>query len=860
VNALDHTLVAALDEVARAPHLLVACDYDGTLAPIVDDPNRAVPLPEAIDALRKLANLPNTAVAVVSSRALRDLATLSRLPGEVMLVGSHGIEFDVTFEQTLKGQLHERKAKLLTELKKLTKDADGVRLEVKPAGVAVHTRMADQATAERIEKALHTTYSVRTDIYVTTGKKVVDLAVVPRQKQVAVGTLRERVGATAVLFLGDDTADEDVFRSLRSSDVSIKVGLGVETDADHQIADPRDTVTVLTELAAIRSRWIHGEKFVPIERHSMLSNGQTVAVLTPDARVTWFCQPRPDSAPVFADLLGGPAAGHFSIVPVAGEKLQGQRYLDSSMTVETRWNDLTVTDWLDTRPGDDNSRATCLVRLLEGTALTRIEFAPRPNFGKTRAHFKPVPDGLLITVGAEPSALWSPGLKWTVVDDVATAEVDLSRTGPVLLDLRCGTDDLSPPSSTVEERLVAAQQPWQDWAAKLNLPATAHEQALRSALTLRALWHQPTGAILAAATTSLPETIGGSRNWDYRYCWLRDSTMTARELVALGSLEEAESLLGWIQGCIDRTGGHPERLRPIYSIDGSELATEAVIDTLPGYRASRPVRINNGAESQVQLDVFGPVVDLIAAVASTRGQVHDQEWHIVREMVLAVERGWAETDSGIWEPPIDPRHHVHSKVMCWWTVQRALDVAKLAGRSEVTAVWERLRDEIAGQVLERGWNAELQTFTESYDFNDVDAAILWIGLTGLVSDDDPRFRTTLLAVERRLRHGSTVYRYKWDDALPGREGGFHICTSWMIEAYLRTGRHVEAKALFKQYLEMLGPTGLMPEMYDPETETSLGNHPQAYSHLGLIRCALLFDKYRAPALIPGQTGREFVTA
>jgi pentatricopeptide repeat protein len=319
--------------------------------------------------------------------------------------------------------------------------------------------------------------------------------------------------------------------------------------------------------------------------------------------------------------------------------------------------------------------------------------------------------------------------------------------------------------------------------------------------------------------------------------------MTARALVDLGSLTEAEAYLGWVDRCIERTGGHPERLHPLYTVDGWDLGPEAVIETLPGYAGSRPVRIGNAANRQLQLDVFGPIADLICGVAQTRGWVRDEEWRVIEAMVAAVERRWHEPDHGLWEARLPPRHHVYSKVMCWLTVDRAVRLRQAhggAGTHEI-AQWEQLRDRIGANVLEHGWNEESGAYSVAYGHPEMDASSLWIGLSGLLADDDPRFLATVLAIEAELRSGPTVYRYKWDDGLPGVEGGFHVCAAWMIEAYLRTGRRADAEELFEQMLDCAGPTGLLPEQYDPETERGLGNHPQAYSHLGLIRCALLLD-------------------
>jgi len=420
--------------------------------------------------------------------------------------------------------------------------------------------------------------------------------------------------------------------------------------------------------------------------------------------------------------------------------------------------------------------------------------------------------------------------------------VDLEAAGgQVVLELRLGTENLTSHGTPAVERMANVEQGWRDWAGGLRLPAVAKDEVLRSALVLRGLCHEPSGSILAAATTSLPEELGGVRNWDYRFCWLRDAAMSARVLVDLGSLAEAEALLRWVDRCVENTGGHPERLHPLYTVEGYELGAEAVIDTLPGYAGSRPVRVGNAANAQVQLDVFGPVADLIAAVADARGWVRDEERRVLEAMVQAVERRWHEPDHGLWEARLPPRHHVYSKVMCWLAVDRALHVARRHD-GEDRPDWAELRDVIGSNVLEHGWHERVGAYTVAYGDEDMDASSLWIGLSGLLADDDPRFLATVLKIESELRSGPVVYRYRWDDGMPGVEGGFHVCTSWLIEAYLRTGRHSDAVELFGQMLDTAGPTGLLPEQYDPHAERGLGNHPQAYSHLGLIRCALLLDQ------------------
>jgi trehalose-phosphatase len=855
---LGDELRAAVARVARVPQLLVACDYDGTLAPLVDDPTHAVPYPEAVAAVRSLAALPQTTVAVISGRSLRDLAALSRLPNEVKLVGSHGSEFDVGFVERIAPEVAELRTTLGRAVHDLAHPLRGVRLEQKPASIAVHTRLADRETVATLTESIRSGPATWPGVHITTGMDVIELSVVATEKGAAINTLRTQNSASAVVYLGDDATDETAFANLSGLDVGVRIGAG-ETQANFIVNTPESAVSVLALLTEGRRRWLYGEHAVPIERHTMIANGRTLALLTPSAKVAWLCQPRADSPAVFAALLGDDLAGYFSVEPArpqpGGDLLPlGQRYRHGSMVVETRWSGLTVTDWLDGSAPD-----TAFVRLLTGSIPVRLAFAPRPEFGQVPTQLEAVGDELRVFGSNEPITLVAPGVEWEIVDDgghhTAHAVVDLTRAGgTVALELLFGGDGYAPvqevPPPTLSEnharaaefrdRLASTEQGWRRWANSLTLPRRARDLVLRSAITLRALCYEPTGAILAAGTSSLPEEIGGLRNWDYRYCWLRDAAMSAQALVMLGSGDEADALLGWTRRIITGTAGHPERLHPLYTVDGFELGAEAVIETLPGYAGSRPVRIGNAANRQVQLDVFGPVADLLAHFADLRGGL--ELWHqeLMRDMVEAVSRRWHEPDHGIWEARIPPRHHIYSKVMGWLTVDRAL---RICARHNIAPGegWTALRDTIAEDVLTKGWHEEAGSYTVAYDHLENDASSLWIGLSGLLADDDPRFLSTVLAIEADLRSGPIVYRYRWDDGLPGKEGGFHVCSAWMVEAYLRTGRREDAEELFEQMIACAGPTGLLPEQYDPLTERGLGNHPQAYSHLGLINCALLLD-------------------
>lgn len=845
---LPQELRRALSTIARTPRLLVASDYDGTIAPIVDDPAEAYPHGESVRALRALASLSGTTAAVISGRALRDLAALSRLPVEVQLIGSHGSEFDVGFVHAIDNDAKQLLQELASGLEQIAGENPGAVVEIKPASVALHVRNAVPEIGRRALNQARQGPACWIGIQVTEGKEVLELSVIPTDKGVALDTIRHQEASSAAVFFGDDVTDEKAFRMLAGPDIGIKVGEG-DSVAKYRVPSTEAVSRALAYLLEERRTWLAGSNAPGIERLTMLSSPRSLALLTPDATVTWFCHPEPDSAAVFAHLIGGQEAGHFSIAPLRPGLPLSQRYIDGTMTVETRWAKLQVVDYM---PHDVDVDRTDLTRVITGDTPAVVTFAPRPEFGQVPTSIEMEPDGLRVWGTNDPMVLRSPGVHWEIdsdgVHDVAQAVIDPSQ-GPLLLELRCGALGLGPAQTSEPERRSLAEDYWSQWASSLKLPALKPDLMKRSALTLRGLVHAPTGSILAAATTSLPEDIGGVRNWDYRYCWLRDSALTTQALVTLGSLAEAEGFLSWVHRVLETLPG-PERLHPLYTIYGETLPPEAVLDQLPGYAGSRPVRVGNAANMQVQLDVFGPIVDLIAALANARERqgtidpkaaLPDTDWELVVAMVAAVQRRWQEPDHGIWEIRGNPRHHVYSKVMGWLTVDRALTLAQKFGRG-ADPEWPELRDAIADEVKTKGWNDEVQSFTAAYDGVDLDAATLHIGLSGLIDPSDPRFAATVVATEEELRSGSTVYRYHHDDGLPGGEGGFHLCAAWLVEAYLLIGRRSDAEALFAQLVDVAGPTGLLSEEYDPVAERSLGNHPQAYSHLGLLRCAQLLGQ------------------
>lgn len=846
---LEPELRLALRRIARTQQLLVGCDYDGTLAPIVADPTQARPLPAALAAVRSLAELPDTNVAVISGRALRDLAAMSRLPVEVQLVGSHGAEFDLGSIAGLADEMIEQLGRITSLCVDITEGRPGAMLEPKPSGVAVHVRNASREDAAHVLSALHEQFDKDPAIHLTAGKEVLEISVINANKGDAIVRLRDETHATATVFIGDDVTDEDAFSQLRpGADLSIRVGPG-PSSAQFRIADPTTVLAVLTVLREERHAWIAGAHAVAIEDHSLLSDGANIALLTPDASINWLCHPRPDAPAIFAGLLGDPEAGHLSLRPVRGGRILSQNYLDQTMTVVTKWSGVTLTDYLDCsyRQVQDHEHQLRLIRVVQNRTPVEVTFAPRPQFGSVPVSLQATDDGIRVTGSADPMVLIAPGLDWeisyvgahpTARAVIPAAESERASDGYVV-ELRAGTDDMGLASIPEAERRRFTHEKWRTFCSQIEVPSAHSRSVIRSALTLRGLCHEPTGGVLAAATTSLPEWIGGIRNWDYRYCWLRDGAMTVGALSLLGSTQEADSFLAWLEA-VFASAASPDHVHPLYALDGTILGPEAVVDTLPGYAGSRPVRIGNAAQGQVQLDVFGPICAMVADTAAQRGFVTARDLTIVNACVDAVSRRWNEPDHGIWEIRDSPRDHVHSRVMCWQAVDQGLAVVRMNGSDRPD--WQVLRDEIAADILTNGWDEDLNSFVSAYGRTDVDAACLAVITSGLIPGDDPRALGTIRAVEASLRDGPTVYRYRHDDGLPGTEGGMHICTTWLIEAYVAVGLLDEAENLYQQLLDCAGVTGLLPEMHHASTDRGLGNHPQAYSHLGLIRCALALER------------------
>ena len=836
----------SLTQLAQASRLLIASDFDGTLAPIVAHPDQASPVPGVMDTLRRAARLPQTCVAIISGRSITDLnARMGQIEG-AWLVGGHGAEIQGPNIQLAPEGCELALDMLAEQLRAVAPPEKGFLHERKPASIALHFRNVPDSDSKPALLEVERLASGMTGVRKSHGKMVVELMVVDADKGGALCRIQHATGATGTFFVGDDVTDEDAFKRMSERDLAVKIGAG-KTYAHEKVATIEDAHVLLAALVDAREAWLRSITRPSLEQYSVLSDQRTLAVVSPSANVEWFCLPRIDGGSIFSSLLDGESMGFWSISPASGETPTGQRYRDHSFTIETTWPTMRVLDYLDGSGGRTFQRAgrSDLVRVIEGQrggGRARVVLAPRLDYGRARTKIIPVEQGLIVDGAADPLVLFSPGVEWSITEEAgnetATAEIDLSGE-PVVLELRAGTRSLVASRIPEATRRAQTERAWTVWAESLVLPPIATDLCRRSAQVLRALSYGPTGAMVAAGTTSLPESAGGERNWDYRFCWPRDAAVACAALVGLGNTGVAMRYLDWLLGVVDRCAG-PERLRPIYTVDGTELGAEAELSHLSGYRASRPVRIGNAAARQVQIDVFGPIVQLIYTLAEAGAAISIDHWRLVDAMVTAVERTWHDPDHGIWEVRTDKHHHVHSKAMCWLALDRAVKLAEQFG-AERREAWAALRDRIRDEVLERGYERRLGGFVAAYDRHEPDAAALAVGLTGLIDPDDSRFRGTVRLVQDRLLEGGTVYRYRYDDGIPGPEGGFHLCTGWLIESLVLIGERDEAKRLFDSLCASAGATGMMTEQWCPKERIGLGNTPQAYSHAAIINSALVLS-------------------
>ncbi|HEU5036589.1 MAG TPA: glycoside hydrolase family 15 protein [Nocardioides sp.] len=578
-----------------------------------------------------------------------------------------------------------------------------------------------------------------------------------------------------------------------------------------------------------------------IEDYALLGDLHTAALVGRDGSVDWLCLPVFDSPSVFAALIGGPGAGRWSVRPQGAEVCSSRRYRPDTLVLETRWrtSDGTV-DVIDLMPR--RTGAPCLVRTVVGvTGRVTVESDLRAAFGYAedrsvveldgrRASFRSSEDGLV---------LWSPVPLERSADGVR-AQVTVGAGERASFVLRHhDLDDAPPPEPDPDHLLADTESAWSDWMRDCGYRGRWESQVRRSLVLLKALTYAPTGGIVAAATTSLPEDLGGQRNWDYRYSWLRDSTFTLQSLLSAGFHDEARAWREWL---VRAVAGDPADLQIMYGVDGRRRVTETELDHLPGYAGSRPVRIGNAAAGQLQLDVYGEVLDALHLARESGLQVVEDAWDLQRRLLDWLEGNWQEADSGLWEMRGKPREFVHSKVMAWTGVDRAVRSVEQHGLDGPADQWRRLRDRIHRDVCERGFDADRGTFTQSYGSTDLDAALLLIPRTGFLPWDDPRVRGTVEAVRRELSRDGFVWRYRQDsdevdDGLSGGEGAFVACSFWLADALSGIGRTDEAVDVFRRMLDVRNDVGMLSEEYDPVRRVHLGNTPQAFSLVGLVNTA-----------------------
>ncbi|HEY7147675.1 MAG TPA: glycoside hydrolase family 15 protein [Streptosporangiaceae bacterium] len=588
-----------------------------------------------------------------------------------------------------------------------------------------------------------------------------------------------------------------------------------------------------------------------IEDYAIVSGLRSAALISRDGSVDWLCAPRFDSPACFTALLGDEDNGHWLLAPtsaqIPGERrgVVSRRYQDDTLVLETEWRTFGgVVRVIDFMPCA--GEAPVLVRIVEGVSgAVEMETVLRLRFGYGQV----VPwvrriNGSVAAV-AGPDSVWLRTPVRLTGREMAHQASFVVRAGErVPFVLSWISSHLgAPPVIDPEEALTRTRKFWTDWVSKCTYRGEYRDAVVRSLITLKALTYQPTGGIVAAATTSLPEDIGGVRNWDYRYCWLRDATITLEALLRTGFVDEAAAWKTWLVRAI---AGDPGDVQIMYGVGGERRLPEWEADWLAGYEGSAPVRIGNAAVSQRQLDVYGEVIDALSLGRQAGLSFDRHTWSLLRALLGFLEKNWDQPDEGLWEVRGPRRHFVHSKVMAWVAFDRAIRMAELGlpGRVEQ---WREVRQRIHDEVIEHGYDASRGTFTQYYGSTELDAAVLMIPEVGFLPPDDPRVISTVAAIRRELMRDGLVMRYSLPgdaggpaavDGLPGREGAFLACSFWLANALQMTGQTEEARELFDRLLTLRNDVGLLSEEYDPRYGRLVGNMPQAFSHMPLIQAAL----------------------
>ncbi|HJR66987.1 MAG TPA: glycoside hydrolase family 15 protein [Gemmatimonadaceae bacterium] len=577
-----------------------------------------------------------------------------------------------------------------------------------------------------------------------------------------------------------------------------------------------------------------------IEDYALLGDCETAALVSRDGSIDWLCWPRFDSPACFAALLGGPEHGRWRIAPLDAAATSTRRYRGNTLILETTFaaadGAVTVIDFMPLRgPMSDLVR---IIRGRRGRVAMRSELLLRFNYGSSIPWVTRIDGGALRAIAGPDMVIVrsSVPLRGEGLSTVSEFTIGAGETACFVMTY--GPSHLPAPSGVdAEKALVDTEAFWEEWASRCSYRGEWRDPVMRSLVTLKALTYRPTGGIVAAPTTSLPEHPGGPRNWDYRFCWLRDATLTLLALMDAGYIEEAQAWREWLLRAV---AGHPADLQIMYGLGGERHLMEWEVSWLPGYEQSRPVRVGNAAHGQLQIDVFGEVLDALHH-ARRHGLAGVDGWNLQKALVGYLETVWDRPDRGIWEVRGADQHFTHSKVMAWVALDRAIKTAELFTLDGPLDRWRALREQIHSAVCENGFSTSVNSFVQAYGSTQLDASLLQIPLVGFLPPEDPRVVGTITAIEQRLVADGLVYRYDselTDDGLPAGEGAFLACSFWLADNLALIGRREDARRLFEHLLGLCNDVGLLAEEYDPGARRMTGNFPQAFSHVALVDTAL----------------------
>jgi GH15 family glucan-1,4-alpha-glucosidase len=582
---------------------------------------------------------------------------------------------------------------------------------------------------------------------------------------------------------------------------------------------------------------------LPIESYALVGDCHTAALVGSDGSIDWLCLPRFDSGACFAALLGGPENGRWLLAPVAEPRAVRRRYRGESLILETDFDtgdgSVRVIDFMPL--SDQRWDIVRIVEGLSGRVRLRMDLRVRFDYGSIVPWVHRSGGTLLLTAGPDTLELAAPvAVEGENMKTVADFSVSAGERQSFVLNYRPSHADTRP-AIDAEQALTETEALWQEWSGRCTYRGPWRESVLRSLITLKALTYKPTGGLIAAPTTSLPEQPGGVRNWDYRYCWLRDATFTLNALLLAGYEDEAAAWREWLLRAV---AGSPDDLQILYGVTGVRRLDEYEVAWLPGYEMSVPVRIGNAAAKQFQLDVYGEVMDTLHLARAAGLPPEPEAWNVQVALLKFLESHWELPDDGLWEVRGPRRHFTHSKIMAWVAFDRAIKDAEQDNLEGPIERWRQLRAAIHTQVCEAGFDSSRNSFVQSYDSTHLDASLLLIPQVGFLPADDPRVIGTIEAIERSLVVDGLVLRYSTAtnvDALPPGEGTFLPCSFWLADSYLLCGRREEGTALFERLLSLSNDVGLFAEEYDARSKRMLGNFPQALTHMALVNTARLLS-------------------